>query len=71
LRLREKDGLIVLPETPYKVGQQVEFGPGPFDGIVGTILSMDEKQRLVILQKASAGDGLCGSVKGRMNQFSV
>jgi transcriptional antiterminator RfaH len=49
LRQREQDGVIALPETPFKVGQQVELGAGPFDGVVATILSVDEKQRLVIL----------------------
>ncbi len=49
LRMREKGGVVVLPETPYKVGQQVKLGPGPFDGVVGTILRVDEKQRLIIL----------------------
>jgi transcriptional antiterminator RfaH len=49
LRSREKDGLLVLPETRYEVGQEIRLSEGPFDGIVGTILSVDEKHRLVIL----------------------
>jgi transcriptional antiterminator RfaH len=49
LRRREKDGLITLPETPYRVGQQVRVAGGAFDGVVATILSLDERQRLVVL----------------------
>lgn len=49
LRLREKDGLILVPETPYHIGQQVRLGSGAFDGVVATVLAVDEKQRLTIL----------------------
>lgn len=49
LRLREKDGLILLPEKPYHVGQQVRLNSGAFDGVVATVLAVDEKQRLTIL----------------------
>jgi transcriptional antiterminator RfaH len=49
LRQREKDG-VILPDAPcYRVGQQVRLSEGPFDGVVATILSMNEKQRLVLL----------------------
>lgn len=49
LRAREVDGAIVKPTNPYKVGQQVRMTHGAFDGLVATILDMDEKQRLVLL----------------------
>ncbi len=49
LRAREIDGAIVRPPSPYRVGQAVQIIGGPFDGIVATILSMDEKDRVVVL----------------------
>lgn len=49
LRQREKDGLIANPEPSYHVGQQVRLAAGPFDGVVATILSLGEKERLVVL----------------------
>lgn len=49
LRQREKDGLIAAPEPSYHVGQQVRLATGPFDGVVATILSLAEKERLIVL----------------------
>jgi transcriptional antiterminator RfaH len=49
LRMREKDGLILPPETSYQVGQRVRINSDAFDGVVATVLSVDEKQRLTIL----------------------
>jgi transcriptional antiterminator RfaH len=54
LREREVDGVIVRrpclrPTSPYRVGQQVRLDGGAFDGVVATILSLDEKDRLVVL----------------------
>jgi transcriptional antiterminator RfaH len=49
LRAREVDGAIARPAMPYRVGQQVRLDGGPFDGVVATILSLDEKDRLVVL----------------------
>jgi transcriptional antiterminator RfaH len=49
LRDREVDGAIVRPLVPYKVGQSVKIAEGPFDGLVATIIDMDEKNRLVVL----------------------
>lgn len=51
LKAREQDGLIAAPENAYKPGEEVRLGGGVFDGITGTILSVDEKQRLVILME--------------------
>jgi transcriptional antiterminator RfaH len=45
----EIDGAIVRPASPYTVGQQVRMATGPFDGLVATIIEMDEKDRLVVL----------------------
>ncbi len=49
LRMREVDGAIVRPATDYKIGQPVRMAGGAFDGLVATIIDMDEKDRLVVL----------------------
>ena len=49
LRGREVGGLVALPDAPYAVGDRVTIRGGPFDGVVATILSMSEKDRLVVL----------------------
>jgi transcriptional antiterminator RfaH len=49
LRQREVAGAIVRPERPYEIGQRVEITSNAFDGVVATIIDMDEKNRLVVL----------------------
>jgi transcriptional antiterminator RfaH len=49
LRMREVDGAVVRPESPYRVGQQVRIAGGPFDGVITTILDLDDKDRLLVL----------------------
>ena len=49
LKAREVDGVIVKPAEPFTPGQQVRMQGGPFDGLVATIIDMDEKDRLVVL----------------------
>ena len=49
LKAREVDGAIARPAIPYEIGQKVCISSGPFDGIVATIVEMDEKDRLVVL----------------------
>jgi transcriptional antiterminator RfaH len=49
LQAREIDGAIIRPENPYTVGQEVRVSGGAFDGLVATIIEMDEKDRLVVL----------------------
>jgi transcriptional antiterminator RfaH len=49
LKSHEIDGEIVNPARPYKVGQRVEVASGSFSGLVGTIIKMDDKDRLVVL----------------------
>jgi transcriptional antiterminator RfaH len=61
LRARELDGIIIKPAEPYQLGQQVRMRSGPFDGLVATIIEMDEKDRLVVLM-----DLLNQSVKVRV-----
>jgi transcriptional antiterminator RfaH len=49
LRAREVDGAIVRPPRPYEVGQKVQIAGGPFDGIITTIIDLDEEERVVVL----------------------
>lgn len=49
LQQRELGGAVCLPEHPYAVGQDVKIAGGPFDGLIGTILNLEEKDRLVVL----------------------
>ena len=49
LMAREVDGAIVRPTSPYAVGQHVRISGGAFDGIVATIIEMNEKDRLTVL----------------------
>ena len=49
LKAREEDGAIVRPATPYQVGQDVQIEGGPFDGLVARILSLEDRDRIVVL----------------------
>ena len=49
LRAREVGGVICKPVAPYRIGQEVLLTGGPFDGLIATIIAMDEKDRLVLL----------------------
>lgn len=49
LRDREVDGVIAKPLRPYEIGQQVRLNGGAFDGLIATIIEMDERERLVLL----------------------
>jgi len=49
LKSREIDGEIVHAAKSCMVGQRVQVAVGPFDGLVGTIIEMDDKDRLVVL----------------------
>ncbi len=49
LRAREIDGVIAKPAIPYQLGQEVRLNGGPLDGLVGRIIEMNEKDRLVLL----------------------
>lgn len=66
LRAREVDGVIVKPSETYRVGQQVRMRGGPFDGLVATIIDMDEKDRLMVLM-----DLLNQGVKVKVTASSV
>jgi transcriptional antiterminator RfaH len=49
LKAREIDGAVVRPPNPYRIGQQVRIAGGPFDGLIGDILELDDKDRLLVL----------------------
>jgi transcriptional antiterminator RfaH len=49
LKMREIDGAVVRPPTPYRIGQEVRIAGGPFDGFIATILDLDEKDRMLVL----------------------
>jgi transcriptional antiterminator RfaH len=58
LKAREIDGAVARPDRSYSIGEHVRICGGPFDGLIGTIIDMDERQRLTILM-----DLLSGQVK--------
>ena len=49
LRAREVGGVIAKPLEPFQIGQQVRLTGGPFDGLIGRIIEMNQKDRLVLL----------------------
>lgn len=49
LRAREVEGVIARPDSPYEVGQEVRLAGGAFDGLVATIVDMDDRDRLTVL----------------------
>lgn len=49
IKAREVDGAIAKPADPYRPGQQIRIAGGPFEGLVATIISMNEKDRLTVL----------------------
>jgi len=51
LRIREIDGVIVKPTRPFEMGQQVRIAGGAFHDFVGTVVDMDERDRIIVLMK--------------------
>lgn len=49
LKGREKNGVIVKPAAPYQLGQKLKIAGSAFDGMVGTIIELDEKDRVTVL----------------------
>jgi transcriptional antiterminator RfaH len=49
LKSHEINGEIMRPANALVVGQTVHLVDGPFSGLVGTIIEMDDKDRLVVL----------------------
>src|SRR5882672_1005172 len=48
LKSHEINGGIVYPAKSYMVGQRIKVADGSFSGIGGTIIKMDDKDRLVV-----------------------
>ncbi len=63
IRAREVDGVVSRPQSPYQVGQEVRRNGGAFDGLVGTIIELHERERLTVLMQM-----LGGAVKVRLNE---
>ena len=49
IKAREVNGAVVRPIKPYAVGQQVRMTGGALEGLIATIIEVDEKDRLVLL----------------------
>lgn len=49
LKAREIDGAIARPTAPFRIGQRVGIVRGALDGLVATIVDLDEKDRIVVL----------------------
>jgi transcriptional antiterminator RfaH len=49
LRAREVDGLVRRPESAFQIDQHVLIQEGPLHGLVGRILELREKDRVVLL----------------------
>ena len=49
LKAREIDGAITRPVAPYRKGQPVRMTSGAFEGLIATILDLDDKGRVTVL----------------------
>jgi transcriptional antiterminator RfaH len=49
LKARETGGVISRPGTPFKHGQAVAINGGHFDGLVGRIVEIRERDRITLL----------------------
>jgi transcriptional antiterminator RfaH len=49
LKAREIGGVIRKPETPFEPGQAVAISGGVFDGFVGKILHLQDRERVLVL----------------------
>jgi transcriptional antiterminator RfaH len=65
-KAREVNGAIMRQSQAFKPGQQVRVTSGPFDGLVATVIEMDEKDRLFVLM-----DLLNQSVRVRISPRQV
>lgn len=52
MRAQEKDGVIVLPQERYRIGQPVQITGGLFTGLVGLYQGMSSRQREIVLLSA-------------------
>ena len=51
LRAREADGVIAKPQQQFKPGQSVSITHGPLANLIGEVLEMRDKERILILLK--------------------
>ena len=51
LRSREIDGSVAIQREPLHCGQRVRVEGGALQGLIGTIIEMDEKERIVVLME--------------------
>ena len=49
MKAREINGAIWKPETPFAPGQTVTIVGGQFDGLVGQIIEIRERDRILLL----------------------
>lgn len=49
LRVREIDGTVSKPQTPFVAGQKVAVRGGSLDGLVGEIIELRDNERVVVL----------------------
>lgn len=49
LRLREVDGIVRKPAERFRIGQSVVVQGGSLDGLIGEIIDLREKDRIVLL----------------------
>lgn len=49
LKAREIDGAVAKPQHPYRPGQAVRLTDGAFEGMLATILDLDDKGRITVL----------------------
>ncbi len=66
LKAREVDGVVAQPASPYRVGEEVCIAGGAFNGLVATIIDMDERDRLTVLM-----DLLNRSVKVKIEERQI
>jgi len=51
LKARETGGVLSRPRAPFKQGQEVAINGGQFDGLVGRIVEIRERDRIMPLLK--------------------
>jgi transcriptional antiterminator RfaH len=49
LKAREMEGVIRRPEAPFRTGQRVAVSGGPFDGVIGQIIELRDRDRVLVL----------------------
>lgn len=55
LRAREVDGVVSKVLAPLAVGQSVAVDGGPFDGVIGQVIDLKDRERIVVLLQLMNG----------------